>query len=141
MSGVDLSASVLGQKWTVTAGVGSLAARASGGVEFVVEDTSGNIGYWNMDGNDTYTGGWKFSVLDLGQNPTPSTNSGTNPTLTAVRYIGMRWTATANVGGGDDNCYIDQILTWPNTGIVVTGDSTSFIDDLVDTLDNPAMGS
>ena len=136
--GTDISGQVIGIKWAVLAGVGSLGLRSAGGVELWVQDTSGNDSYWYVDGSDTYTGGWKFSVVDMARGE--SANGGTAATLTAARYIGMRWTTNSNVGGGDPNCYIDQILYWPQAGVTLTGNSTSFIDDLVDTIDNPANG-
>jgi hypothetical protein len=123
-------------RWTVTAGVGSLQTRTSGGVALAVQDTSGNTSYWDLDGNDTYTGGWKVSVVDM--STTPSRNSGTAASLTAVQYVGLVWITTANVGGGDPNCYIDQILSWPASGIVVTGNTTALFDDLVDVIDDDA---
>ena len=132
-TGRDMSAEVACVRWAVTAGVGSLGTRTSGGVSLAVQDTSGNISYWDVDGNDTYGGGWKVSVVDL--STTPSRNNGTNATLTLIQYVGMEWTTTTNVGGGDPNCYIDQVLSWPTAGITITGDSTAFIDDLVDVLD------
>lgn len=138
ISGVDFTGLVVGIKWTVTAGVGSLAARSSGGVRIVMEDTSGNEGYWYVDGNDSYTGGWRLSVIDA--DLTPTGNNGSNPTMTAIRYVGIIWNVTAAVSGGDDNCYIDQILTWPDTGLVITGNSTTLFDDLESVIDNPANG-
>ncbi len=140
-AGTDLSAQVVAIKWAVLAGVGALANRNDGtnaGVAILVEDTSGNISYWAMDGADTYSGGFKTSVIDLALSP--SYNNGTAATLTAARYVGIEWNETASVGGGDPNCYIDQILYWPASGIVITGNSTTTVDDLVDTIDNPANG-
>ena len=128
-SGRDMSAEVACVRWLVTAGVGSLGARSAGGVSLAVQDTSGNISYWDVDGNDTYGGGWKVTVIDL--STTPTRNNGTAATLTAIEYVGMEWTTTSNVGGGDPNCYIDEVLSWPNTGITVTGNSTTLIPDLV----------
>jgi hypothetical protein len=136
--GTDISSDVVSVRWATLAGVGALNTRTLGGVALLVEDTSGNISYWDVDGNDTYGGGWKVTVVDMAT--TASRNSGTAATLTAVRYIGIEWDETASVGGGDPNCYIDQILRWPNTGVVITGNTTSLADDLVDTIDNPANG-
>ncbi len=134
-AGQDLSDAVICIRWAVLAGVGSLNSRTSGGVSYVIQDTSGNISYWDIDGNDTYGGGWKVSVVDM--NTTPSRNNGTNATLTAVEYVGLEWDETASVGGGDPNCYIDQILSWSATnGIGITGNSTSLFEDLVDTADS-----
>ena len=137
-SGTDISADFVSVRWAVLAGVGALDFRINGGVQLVVEDTSGNESYWYIDGVNTYSGGWKVSVVDMNQ--TPTANNGTAATLTAARYIGIIWDETASVGGGDPNCYIDQILRWPDSGVVITGNSTTLIDDLVDTIDNPTNG-
>lgn len=139
-AGTNLSAQVVGIKWATLAGVGALANRnaATAGVSILVEDTSGNISYWAVDGGDTYTGGFKLSVIDMARGPTR--NNGTAATLTAARYVGIEWNETASVGGGDPNCYIDQILYWPAAGIAITGNSTTTVDDLVDTIDNPTNG-
>ena len=139
-AGTNLSAQVVGIKWATLAGVGALANRnaTTAGVSILVEDTSGNISYWAVDGGDTYTGGFKLSVIDMARGP--SRNNGTNATLTAARYVGIEWNETASVGGGDPNCYIDQVLYWPAAGIAITGNSTTTVDDLVDTIDNPANG-
>jgi len=133
-SGQDMSAQVVCIRWATLAGVGSLGTRTSGGVSLAIQDTSGNVSYWDVDGNDTYSGGWKVTVVDIAT--TPSRNNGTAATKTAIEYVGMEWTTTATVGGGDPNCYIDQVLSWPNTGVVVTGNSTSTLADFVDTLDS-----
>lgn len=133
-TGRDMQAEVACIRWMTTAGVGSLGTRTSGGVSLAVQDTSGNVSYWDVDGNDTYKGGWKITVVDL--STTRSRNNGTNADLSLVQYVGMEWTTTATVGGGDPNCYIDQVLSWPTAGITITGNTTAFIDDLVDSLDS-----
>ncbi len=132
-TGRDMSAEVVCLRWATLAGVNLIDTRTAGGVAVFAQDTSGNISYWDVDGSDTYKGGWKVSVVDFAT--TPSRNNGTDATLTVVQYVGMVWIATGGIGGGDPNCYIDQVLSWPNTGIVLTGDSTSLIDDLI-TLDS-----
>ena len=137
-SGEDITGLVFSIRWLVTAGVGSLDSRTNGGVSLFVQDTSGNISYWDVDGNDTYQGGWKNTVIDMANSP--SRNSGTAASLSAAEYVGMVWSATAGVGGGDPNCYIDEILSWPQAGLTITGNTTAFIDDLVDTIDQDSGG-
>lgn len=132
-SGQDESGSVICVRWQVTAGVQLLDTRTNGGIALAVQDTSGNVSFWDLAGGDTYTGGWVVSVVDLGT--TPSRNNGTAATLTAVEYIGVSFAFTATIGGGDPNTYIDQIVKWPQAGITITGNSTAFIDDLVDVVD------
>jgi len=127
-SGTDLSDSVLAIRWATLAGVGALNIRASEGVVMRVEDTSGNISDWAIDGADTYGGGWRVSVVDTAQPET--SNSGTAATLTSIQFVGIVWDETASVGGGDPNCYIDEVLSWPNTGLTIGGNSTSVLADL-----------
>jgi len=119
--GEDWTGRVVQQLWLVTAGVNLLNTRANGGVAIRVEDTSGNISDWYVDGSDTYTGGWRNAIVDL--DLPESANNGTAADLTAVYAVGMVWDMTAGVGGGDPNCYVDRLAYWPNTGIVVTGDT------------------
>jgi hypothetical protein len=126
--GVDLSNTVVAIRWATLAGIGALDTFANSGVVIRLEDTSGNISDWSIDGGNTYTGGWKVSVVSTTLSET--SNSGTAATLTAVRYVGIVWDETASVGGGDPNCYIDEILTWADTGLTITGDSTSLVSDL-----------
>lgn len=127
-AGVDLSASVICIRWATLAGVGALNTFNNSGVVIRLEDTSGNTSDWAIDGNNTYRGGWKISVVSTTN--TETSNSGTAASLTAIRYVGIVWDETASVGGGDPNCYIDEILTWADTGLTITGDSTSLISDL-----------
>ena len=127
-SGTDLSNTVIAIRWATLAGVGALNTLALDGVRFIIEDTSGNISYYTIAGNDTYTGGWEVSVIDTSL--TATANNGTAATMTAIRYVGIEWDETASVGGGDPNCYIDEVLSWPNTGLTVTGNSTALFSDL-----------
>jgi hypothetical protein len=127
-SGTDLSNTVIAIRWATLAGVGALNTLALDGVRFIIEDTSGNISYYTIAGNDTYSGGWEVSVIDTAL--TATANNGTAATMTAVQYVGIEWDETASVGGGDPNCYIDEILSWPNTGLTITGNSTALFADL-----------
>lgn len=128
VAGVNLSNSVVGVRWATLAGVGALNTRANGGVVIRLQDAAGNQSNWNVAGNDTYGGGWEFSVIST--STTPSTTSGVAATLTSIRYVGIVWDETGAVGGGDPNCYIDEILTWGNSGLTVSGNTTALVSDL-----------
>ncbi len=132
-SGEDISALVVAMRWQTTNGVDLLAARGSGGVSVAVQDTSGNVSYWDIAGNDTYLGGWTVVIASMAT--TPSRDSGTAANLALIRYIGMEWTTTGTVGGGDPNCFIDYVATFPIAGVAITGNSTSLLGDLVDVID------
>lgn len=128
--GVDISNEMILIRWATLAGIGQLNTKAAGGVRVrITSDALGtnNFQEWYVDGNDTYTGGWRESIID--PNKPPSAVTGTLD-LTAARLFGMVWDETATVGGGDDNCYIDEVLRIANTGITVTGTSTSFWADM-----------
>ncbi len=132
-TGEDISALVVAMRWQTTNGVDLLDTRTLGGVSIAVQDTSGNVSYWDIEGSDTYIGGWKVAVASMGT--TPSRDSGTAASLTAIRYIGMEWTTNSTVGGGDPNCFIDYVATFPIAGVAVTGNSTALLGDLVDVVD------
>ena len=132
-SGEDISALVVAMRWQTTNGVELLDTRTLGGVSIAVQDTSGNVSYWDIEGSDTYIGGWKVSVASMGT--TPSRNSGSAANLALIRYIGMEWTTNSTVGGGDPNCFIDYVATFPIAGVAVTGNSSALLADLVDVVD------
>lgn len=127
-AGTDLSDTVILIRWATLAGVSSLNTKNLSGVVIRLEDTSGNFADYAVDGNDTYKGGWRESVIDT--NRTPTNNPGIFLSG-SVRYVGIVWDETANVGGGDDNCFIDEILAWPSEGLTITGDSTDLVGDLI----------
>ncbi len=132
-SGEDITGLIAALRWATLAGVNLLDTRTAGGVSIAVQDTNGDVSYWDVDGNDTYSGGFKVSVASMAVSP--SRNSGTAADLTIAEYIGMEWTTTSNVGGGDPNCFIDYVATFPISGVVVTGNSTALLGDLVDVVD------
>lgn len=125
-SGTDLSNTVLQIRWFLTGGFA--ATRAAGGGSIRIQDTSGNWSEWDVAGSDTYKGGWAISAISTTESE--STNSGTAATLTAIRYIGFRFNASGG-SGGDPNCFIDQVLSWADTGITATGNTTTLVADLV----------
>lgn len=140
VSGTDISGDIVSVRWQVTAGVSTLDAYRLAGVRITIEDTNGDRSLWMVDGNDTYSGGWRVSVMDLRKPQTSDVVALSPVDLTIARYIGIEWDQTASVGGGDPNCYIDQILRIPQAGVTITGNTTSLFDDLVDVIDNPTNG-
>ena len=95
-----------------------------GGVFIIGRDTSGNHGYWHVGGKDTYLGGWKCFVADLGQSP--DTNDGSAPSMAACNGLGIGF---RNYGKSKAarNAYVDFIRTG-NDGIRVTTSNASVAD-------------
>ena len=48
--------------------------------------------------------------------------------MTAIQYVGLVVDA-ASASGGDDNFYIDQVLSLPNTGLTLGGNTTNVFDE------------
>jgi len=124
-SGQDLSNTILVIRWLVNGGLGSTLA--NDGARIYVEDTSANTGWWTIAGSDTYRGGWRVSVVDTSLALTG--NGGTAPSMTALQYVGFYCDAAAT-SGGDPNVYIDEVLSLPNTGLTLAGNTTSLFDEL-----------
>jgi hypothetical protein len=124
-SGTDLSNSIIVIRYLLNGGYA--ATLAAGGGILRLEDTSGNQSDFYIDGSDTYSAGWKVVVIDTAN--TESANNGTAATLTAVRYVGLVVNAAA-ASGGDPNFYIDEVLSMPNTGLTMAGNTTNLFDEL-----------
>jgi len=123
--GTDLSSSIIVVRILVNGGLG--ATLAGGGASIRLEDTGGNISDWYIAGSDTYNGGWLEAVIDTSNGE--SANSGTAATLSAIQYVGLLVNA-ASSSGGDPNVYVDEILSMPNTGLTLTGNTTNVFDEL-----------
>lgn len=124
-SGTDLTDTVILVRILVNGGIG--ATLAADGIRIRLEDTSGNISDWTVGGSDTYSGGWAELVIDTANAET--SNSGTAATLTAIQYVGIYLNAAA-ASGGDPNVYLDEILSYPNTGLTLAGNTTQLFDEL-----------
>jgi len=124
-TGTDLSNTVILVRVLVNGGIG--ATLAADGIRIRLEDTSGNISDWTVGGSDTYSGGWVELVIDTANSET--SNSGTAATLTAIQYVGIYLNAAA-ASGGDPNVYLDEILSYPNTGLTLAGNTTQLFDEL-----------
>jgi hypothetical protein len=126
-AGTDLSNTVILVRILVNGGIG--ATLAADGIRIRLEDTSGNISDWTVGGSDTYSGGWAELVIDTANAETDSTITGTPATLTAIQYVGIYLNASA-ASGGDPNVYLDEILSYPNTGLTLAGNTTQLFDEL-----------
>lgn len=134
-AGTDLSNTIMVVRFLVNGGLG--ATLAGGGASIRMEDTSGNISDWYVAGSDTYTGGFFEAVIDTAN--AESANSGTPATLSAIRYVGLYCNAAAS-SGGDPNVYVDEILSMPNTGLTLGGNTTQLFDELADWDDTSLYG-
>lgn len=134
-SGTDLSTSIVVVRFLVNGGLG--ATLAGGGASIRMEDTSGNTSDWYVAGSDTYNGGWFEAVVDTAN--AESANSGTAATLTAIQYVGVLVNAAAS-SGGDPNVYVDEVLSMPNTGLTLAGNTTSLFSELADWDDTSLYG-
>lgn len=124
-TGADLSNSILVVRFLVNGGLANNLA--ADGAQILAEDTSGNISYWTVAGSDNYPGGWFDAVIDTAN--TETTNSGTAATLSAIRYVGI-WLNAAASSGGDPNVYVDEVLSLPNTGLTLAGNTTNLFSEL-----------
>ena len=84
-----------------------------------------------LDGLDSYSGGFKMSVVDIAQaridaisGGTAGVTGGTVPAVNAIQYVGIFFRVTANVTGNNDNCFLDAMWRLPTStpGIIVTGE-------------------
>jgi len=123
--GTDLSNSIILLRVLVNGGIDN--ALSAGGIMIRLEDTTANISDWYVAGSDTYNGGWIELVIDTAN--AESANSGTAATLSAIQYVGIFLDPTAS-SGGDPNVYLDEILSMPNTGLTLTGNTTQLFDEL-----------
>ena len=74
-----------------TSTIGSaMKTKANGGIRFFVRDSSGNESYWNVDGSDTYLGGWRNYCIYLNYTDNaPDGNNGTNANLAQLTGAGI----------------------------------------------------
>lgn len=126
-TGIDLTNEQVAIRWATFAGVASINTRALGGVRIRIGSSTTNYDEWYVDGNDTYGGGWKVSVIDLSK--TPSATGGTGLDVTNCQFFGIVWDITAGVGGGDPNCYIDSIIHFEK--LTIAGTSTTLFDEIL----------
>lgn len=126
-SGTTMVDRIIVLRLLVNGGLG--ATLAAGGASIRLEDTSGNTSDFYVAGSDTYNGGWLELVIDTAN--AESANGGTTATLTAIQYIGILVNAAAS-SGGDPNVYVDEILSLPNTGLTLAGNTTNLFSEAAD---------
>jgi len=123
--GTPLSNSIILVRILVNGGLDN--ALSAGGIMIRIEDTSGNLSDFYVAGSDTYSGGWFEAVIDTAN--AESANSGTAANLALIQYVGIFLDPTAS-SGGDPNVYVDEVLSMPNTGLTLTGNTTQLFDEL-----------
>jgi hypothetical protein len=124
-SGIDLSLQQI-YGWFNCLKPSGLATKALSGIEIYLQDAAGNWGTYEVGGSDTYPGGWQCFTAYTGD--TPDNNGGTDPTMTTIRYVGIRWNYTGSWSGGDPNIFMDQM--WYGKGLVVTGTGPGDLDEI-----------
>lgn len=110
--------------WNCTT-AGKLNTKSSGGVRMrfcgaVVTDFFEVY----IDGSDTYSGGFKMTVIDIERaSSNPSNTGGTPPATSAIRYVGIIYDVTSMISGNVDNCFLDAMWRLPAStpGIIVEG--------------------
>ena len=81
----------------------------------------------DIDGVDTYAGGWKMAVVNASvAAANPDNTGGTQPAVAVINYVGIVFTTTATTTGSGDNCFVDAIWTLAagTPGIIVAGNNT-----------------
>ncbi len=78
--------------WVNIANPGLMEIKAAGGIRVRVANNAGiaNFVEKNIEGSDTYSGGWKMFVIDMDDVfNNPDNTGGTPPVITAARYVGI----------------------------------------------------
>jgi len=121
--------------WMMTTALKELDPDSSGGIQFYLGDGS-NTGYYYVGGSTTYQGGWTLLVLNCDRSP----DSGSQPTLSAITLIGIRFMHTGTAKNAQ-NTWIDHVYV--GDGIISYGDlsgSPYDFDDIVTIDSNPTYG-
>jgi len=95
-------------------------SKANGGVRIVVEDGTGNQGFWFVGGSDTYKGGWQAFMVH--GSTTFDGDSGTAPTLTDINKVGGAIRTTSDIMGGVKTFFLDIIREYNDTTHAITVD-------------------
>jgi hypothetical protein len=110
--------------WNVST-AGKLNTKASGGVRMrFCGATVTDFFEVYIEGNDTYTGGFKMTVVDIERAAAnPDNTGGTPPATSAIRYVGIVYDITSMISGNVDNCFLDAMWRLPQStpGIIVEG--------------------
>ena len=127
-SGIDLTPDGLGTGalkyykgsifvWSLVLAAGSIKTKALGGYQIELIDGSGGIGYWNVAGSDTYSGG--FVKWAIGNKAIPSSGAIDESNIVSIGVV-------TDVGGTTtrfDNFVVDAIDV--GHGLTFTGSTTT----------------
>lgn len=125
-TGADFRNTVVLIRYLLVGGFAATIASAGGVIR--LEDTSGNQSDWNVAGSDTYKAG--YQIVAISTSNAETSNNGTAATLSSIRYAGFVVNA-AGGSGGDPNFYIDEVLSLPDAGLTVSGNTASLVADLI----------
>jgi len=131
---LDLSASPV-RFWGLFSQGGLLENASDGGIQFWAADGA-NTGKWYLDGKDTYSGGWKNFVIDLGQ----TVDEGSQPSDSAITSLGVEVHLSAGAKNVP-NTWIDHL--WYGDGLLVSSDNAGSPYTLADIMaaeNTPATG-
>jgi hypothetical protein len=112
--------------WFMTTALKELDPESNGGIQIYLGDGT-NTGYYIVGGSDSYPGGWYPIVLDCDRSP----DSGSQPTLTAITLIGIRFVHTGTAKNSQ-NTWIDHVYT--GDGLISYGDDSGSAYDFDDIL-------
>ena len=110
--------------WVKSFTASFLDIKANGGLFGVLSDGT-NESYWNVNGSDTYPGG--FEVMAFNSDATPDGNSGTPANLTSITRIGLGFKGLAKSKLAD-NSFLDYIRYSSSTALKITGTNTTTDD-------------
>lgn len=123
---VNYSNRIIAIRYLVTAGIATLDTKQNGGIYIRLTQSGVDYDYY-VDGNDTYSGGWKVAVIDLSL--PDSNNSSPIGGFSSLSSAGMGFNQTASVGGGDPNTYIDSIVSFEK--VTVGGTTNTLFAELL----------
>lgn len=123
----DLTAQVV-YMWAAFTTATLLELKVNGGVAMrFTGATSTDFFEVNLDGVDTYGGGFKMNVVDVDlAAASPDTIGGSPPATTDIHWVGMVWRTTGAVLGSANTGFVDVFSTLAagTPGIIVEGDNT-----------------
>lgn len=104
--------------WIYVITAANLDTQANGGIQLRLSDGV-NEGYWYVGGVETYRGGWQRFCISA--DSTPTTNNGTDPTITAITKVGLAFKCVVKSKLAQ-NCFWDDLAydTAASQGIEVT---------------------
>lgn len=118
--------------WWNCSSAGKLNTKSSGGIRMrFCGSTISDFFEIYLEGKDTYSGGFKMSVVDIERaSANPSNTGGTPPSTSSIRYVGIIYDVTSMISGNVDNCFLDAMWRLPSStpGIIVEGRNGGSVD-------------